>query len=88
MYSLLIIYSSTYSSKKKKIYTLLTGGRRSDALIETRENDRDREEREREMIEIYAVMPGKPDGREEEVELYSFRTVLVLSNVQTTSRSY
>jgi hypothetical protein len=47
---------------------MLTGGRRSDALIETRENDWDREERERWSIEIYAVMPGKPDGREEEEE--------------------
>jgi hypothetical protein len=52
--------------------------------IETRENGGDREERER----WSRYMPGKPDGREEEVELYSFRTVLVLSNVQTTSRSY
>jgi hypothetical protein len=67
---------------KKKIYTLLTSGRRSDALIERRENDRDREVRERERDDRDICSNGRETKRSQ-----GRRRVSVLNNVQTT-RSY
>lgn len=55
---------------------MLTGGRRSDALIKTRENDQDIEERERDDRDICSnVGETRRSGGK--------GRVLVLSNVQT-----